>query len=291
MKLPAHYSFTVRGQAYQLSIWSGVWLDLDKETGQPQGNDAIRVIQMSKPFLIFQLRPEDEAADDEFAAFLHKGALDSSQVRRIRLDQMPMPNDLNLQDYAGVIVGGGPGCVSDDPNTKPKIEARIEADILSLMPEISDNDTPFLGCCYGIGILGKHLHSDVSKRAYGEPVSAADCTVTETGRLDPILAKIPEKFSAFVGHKEALQELPDGCEHLISAPTCPFQMVRYKSNVYATQFHPEADADGFSTRINIYKHRGYFPPEDADALIAMCHAADVYAPEVILRNFVQRYAV
>jgi GMP synthase (glutamine-hydrolysing) len=245
---------------------------------------------MTKPFLIFQLRPEDEAADDEFLAFLSKGKLEATQVHRIRLDQMPLPKDLRLENYAGVIVGGGPGCVSDDPEAKPVIEARIEADILSLMPAVTDNDVPFLGCCYGIGILGKHLEADVSKKAYGESAGTADCIVTDIGKLDPILAEVPQNFAAFVGHKEALQTLPNGCVHLVSAPTCPFQMVRYKSNVYATQFHPEADASGFETRINIYKHRGYFPPEDAEALIAMCRAADVHAPEHILRNFVQRYA-
>ena len=66
-------------------------------------------------------------------------------------------------------------------------------------------------------------------------------------------------------------------------------MIRYKSNVYATQFHPEADSAGFETRIHIYKHHGYFPPEDAEALIEMCHAADVHAPAIVLRNFVSAY--
>ena len=67
-------------------------------------------------------------------------------------------------------------------------------------------------------------------------------------------------------------------------------MIRHGRNVYATQFHPEADSDGFETRIHIYKHRGYFPPEDADKLIEMCRAADVHAPEKVLKNFVEIYA-
>jgi GMP synthase (glutamine-hydrolysing) len=157
------------------------------------------------------------------------------------------------------------------------------------MPEITARDFPFLGCCYGIGILGKHLDGDVSKRAHGEPVGTSDCRVTADGEGDPLLDGVPQQFTAFVGHKEALQDLPDGCVHLVSSPTCPFQMIRHGDNVYATQFHPEADGDGFETRINIYKHRGYFPPEAAEELIAMCRAADVHAPEVILRNFVRRY--
>ena len=244
---------------------------------------------MTKPFLILQLRPETEASDDEFAAILRKGGLEVGQTHRIRLDQEDLPEGLNLNDYAGVIVGGGPGCVSDAPEDKSPIEARIERSVLSLMPEITARDFPFLGCCYGIGILGAHLKGDVSKRAYGEPVGTSDCTLTTDGANDPLLQGVPQDFLAFVGHKEALQALPDGCTHLVSSPTCPFQMIRLGRNVYATQFHPEADSDGFETRINIYKHRGYFPPEAAQQLIEMCRAADVHAPERVLRNFVARY--
>lgn len=244
---------------------------------------------MTKPFLILQLRPETEAADDEYAAILRKGGLDASQCHRIRLDQGVLPSDLSLDGYAGVIVGGGPGCISDAPGQKSEVEARIESEVMSLMPEITVRDFPYLGCCYGIGILGAHLGGDVSKQAFGEPVGTSDCKLTSEGVDDPVLKGVPEAFMAFVGHKEALQALPDGCVHLVSSPTCPYQMVRYGQNVYATQFHPEADGGGFETRINIYKHRGYFPPETAEGLIAMCRAADVHAPELILRNFVERY--
>ncbi|GAB4282915.1 MAG: glutamine amidotransferase [Roseovarius sp.] len=244
---------------------------------------------MPKPFLILQLRPETEAADDEFAAILRKGGLAPERVRRIRLDQQPLAPDLRLDALAGVIVGGGPGCVSDPPGQKSPIEARIEAEVLSLMPEITARDIPFLGCCYGIGILGRHLGGEVSKRAFSEPVGVSACTLTPEGRRDPLLDGVPNAFDAFVGHKEALQALPAGCTHLVSSRACPFQMIRHGRNVYATQFHPEADAAGFETRIRIYRNRGYFPPETADDLIAMCRAAEVFAPELILRNFVARY--
>ncbi len=244
---------------------------------------------MSKPFLVLQLRPETEASDDEFAAILSKGGLTEDRVKRIPLDQENLPEGLSLDQIAGVIVGGGPGCVSDRPEDKSEVEARIETQVVSLMPQITERDFPFLGCCYGIGILGQHLGGDVSKRAYGEPVGTSACEVTAEGKDDALLDGVPTAFDAFVGHKEALQSLPEGCTHLVRSEVCPYQMVRYGENVYATQFHPEADAGGFETRINIYKNRGYFPPEDAETLIAMCRAADVFAPEMVLRNFVRRY--
>lgn len=241
-----------------------------------------------KPFLVLQLRPETEAADEEFAAFLAKGGLAGHEVRRIRLDQARLPA-LSLDDFAGVIVGGGPGCVSDAPEAKDPVEARIEADILSIMPDIVARDMPFMGCCYGIGILAHHLGAEVSKRRYGEPVGGVECRVTDAGRADPLLAGLPGTFRALVGHKEAVQALPEGCAHLLASEPCPFQMIRHGRNVYATQFHPEADGAGFATRIRIYRERGYFPPETADALTAQVLSEDVRVPERILRGFVARY--
>ncbi len=241
---------------------------------------------MTKPFLILQLRPETEASDSEFHAFLEKGGLQPDEVHRIRLDEEPLPADLHLTNYSGVIVGGGPGCVSDSPEEKSGIDARIEREVMSLMPAITQGDVPFMGCCYGIGILAHHLGAKVAKGRYSEDVGTTDCALVGP---DPLLDGLPAAFQAFVGHKESVQELPDGCVHLIQSPTCPFQMIRHGENVYATQFHPEADAAGFETRIEIYKHKGYFPPADAERLKEMCRAADVTVPEQILRRFVERY--
>lgn len=242
-----------------------------------------------KPFLILQLRPETDASDGEYAAFLETGGLVADETHRIRLDSEPLPADLDLDAYAGVIVGGGPGCVSDPPDGKSVMDQRIEDAVFGLMPEITERDLPYLGCCYGIGILAAHLGAEVSKKRFGEPIGAVPCERTDEGRNDPLLAALPDRFDAFVGHKEAVQELPEGCAHLLASDPCPFQMIRYKSNVYATQFHPEADGDVFEQRIRIYKDHGYFDPADAGRLIADCHAQRVEMPKRIVRGFVEAY--
>jgi GMP synthase (glutamine-hydrolysing) len=242
-----------------------------------------------KRFLILQLRPETDAADDEFAAILDKCALSPDRAHRVRLDCETLPADLDVTDYAGIIVGGGPGCVSDLPEAKSGLDARIEAQIMALMPQITRTDHPFMGCCYGLGILAHHLGGQVSKARYGEPVGPSDCTLTEAATDDPLTAGLPTAFQAFVGHKEAVQALPPGCTHLIESGPCPFQMIRHGENVYATQFHPEADARDFERRIRIYRNHGYFPPEQADDLIRICHEAAVTVPGEILRRFAARY--
>lgn len=241
-----------------------------------------------KPFLILQLRPEAEASDDEFRAILAKGGLEESRVRRIRLEREPLPS-IDLADFAGVIVGGGPGCVSDAPEEKTPMEKRIEDEVMGLMPAITAGDVPFLGCCYGIGILAHHLGATVSKDRFGEPVSVIRAAVTEAGRSDPLLDGTDDIFDAFVGHKEAVQALPEGCAHLVAGEGCPFQMIRYGNNVYATQFHPEADGEVFALRIRIYRDKGYFAPGDAARLTAAARLGNPDAGARILRNFVARY--
>lgn len=243
-----------------------------------------------KPFLIIQLRPETEAADEEFAALTCRAHLLPDQVRRIRLDQDDLPEALDLARYSGVIVGGGPGCVSDPPAAKHPVEARIEAQILALMPRIVAEDVPFLGCCYGIGILGRHLGAPVSKDWHGEAIGPITCTRRPESAGDPLLDGLPPQFEALVGHKEALDALPAGTAHLLEGALCPIQMLRYRDRIYATQFHPEADGASFALRIRVYRDKGYFHPEEAEALTALCAPVQTDLAGRILANFTRRFA-
>lgn len=242
-----------------------------------------------KPFLILQLRSEAEASDSEFNLFLEKGGLQGHEVRRVSLDKESLDSGISLDDYSGVIVGGGPGCVSDPPEKKTEMEAKIEREVMSLMPDIVGKDFPFLGCCYGIGILAHYLGTKVSKDQYSEDVGPVECTLTAAGADDPILDGMPGRFTAFVGHKEAVQDLPGGCAHLVESAPCPYQMIRHGSNVYASQFHPELDGPGIKLRIEIYRNSGYFDPDEVGPLKEKAMKAKVREPERILANFVNRY--
>lgn len=79
---------------------------------------------------------------------------------------------------------------------------------------------------------------------YSEPVGAADVRMTEAGRADPLLSGFPDCFRVLLGHKEACDDVPLGAILLLTADRCPVQMIRVGRNVYATQFHPEADPGG-----------------------------------------------
>ena len=124
-----------------------------------------------------------------------------------------------------------------------------------------------------------------ARPAMAKPIGGVDCTVTEAGGRRPAARRSPGAFRALVGHKEAVEALPEGAVHLVASDTCPFQMIRAGRNVLATQFHPEAQGENFANRIEIYKHRGYFAPPKAEALTAACLAEVVTVPQLILSAF------
>jgi GMP synthase (glutamine-hydrolysing) len=241
-----------------------------------------------KPFLLLAIRAEDAAADNEYESFLAFSGLDERDLRRIRLEQRAL-GDVDLRDWSGILLGGGPFNSSDPEASKSPVQRRVEADLRGLLERVVDADFPFLGACYGIGTLGSHIGAVVDRR-YAEPVGSVLVTLTGEGQRDPLLGGLPATFDAFVGHKEALSRLPDHAVLLASSPTCPVQAFRIGCHVYATQFHPELDAVGLCTRIDVYKHAGYFEPEQATELKALAYRSKVVHPPAIVRRFVQLFS-
>lgn len=240
-----------------------------------------------RPFLFLGVRPEDAPADDEYAAMLRCTGLDESMLRRVRLEAGPL-GDVDLDRWSGIVLGGGPFCVSDPEDAKSAVQRRVEADLARLLDAVVPADAPFFGACYGIGTLGRH-QGGVVDRAHPEPVGAVTVELTADGRADPVLGVAPDRFGAFVGHKEALSVLPPRAVLLARSATAPVQAFRVGRNVYATQFHPELDADGLATRVEAYRYDGYFDPAEAADVVAAARTSGVRTVPAVLRAFVERY--
>jgi GMP synthase (glutamine-hydrolysing) len=241
-----------------------------------------------EPILMLSIRADDAAADNEYESFLKLAGLGEDELRRFRLDQRAL-GDIDLRDWSGIWVGGGPFNYTDPEETKSPVQRRVEADLNRLLDAVTRADFPFLGACYGIGALARH-QGGVMDRRFSEPVGTVRVSLTEAGRSDPLLADLPEQFDAFTGHKEAVGELPGHAVRLASSAACPVQAFRVGANVYATQFHPELDATGMCTRVDVYKHAGYFDPSEADKIKALAWRSEVSHPPAILRAFVRRYS-
>ncbi|GAA4287265.1 glutamine amidotransferase [Georgenia daeguensis] len=239
-----------------------------------------------KPFVLLASRSEDVAADDEYASFLRHGGLRPEELVRVRMESGPF--SLDLDDYAGVILGGSPFTTSVPQASKSPTQRRVEAELDVVLAEVQRRDLPFLGLCFGVGALGRRA-GGVVDGTYAEETSAALITLTAEGRRDPVLGGLPGAFESYVGHKEALRAVPPGATLLATSAACPVQAFRLGRNQYVTQFHPEMDRAALITRIEVYRHSGYFPADQVDGVIERISRADVSASHAVVRAFVERY--
>ena len=212
-------------------------------------------MKITRPFLILQLRPEDNTADSEFTAILKYGGFEEKNAHRLRIEISGIPENLPLENYSAVIVGGSPFDISTPEPNKSPIQKKIEQDFHRLFDKIVTNDFPFLGACSGSGLLGSYLGTPVSTR-YGEAVDCATVFITEEGKKDPLLAGFPDQISVLLGHKEACDNTPARA----------------------------------TLRIQTYKYHGYFQPHESDRLIRVVSQKSTPYAQKILRRFVRRYS-
>jgi GMP synthase (glutamine-hydrolysing) len=241
-----------------------------------------------RPFLFLGTRAEDDVAQQEYDAVLAGCGLHADELVRVRLEQQPL-GEVDLADWSGIVLGGGPFNASDPEDLKSPAPRRAEADLRDLAERVVAADFPFLGACYGIGVLGG-LRGGVVDRTYGEPIGALPVILSADGRSDPLFGVLPAEFAAYLGHKEAVSRLPDGAVLLASTETCPVHAFRLGRNVYATQFHPELDAVAICDRIDAYGAHGYYEPHERESLKAAAREAMVTEPVRLLARFVELHA-
>ena len=241
---------------------------------------------MVKPFLLLSIRADDAAADNEYEAFLGFSGLGAGELRRVRLDQRAL-GEIELRDWSGIVLGGGPFNYSQPDELKSPVQRRVEADISGMLDAVVDADFPFLGACYGIGALGRHQGAVVDRR-YSEPVGYVQITLTPDGRNDPLLGELPGTFGAFTGHKEAISELPGRATLLarshLPGPGVPGRIQRLRDPVpprtgRGRAVHPDR---GLQARRVLRAARG----RRSQGARRDCN---VVHPPTIVRQFVLRY--
>lgn len=241
---------------------------------------------ITKPFLLLQSRPEDEASHNEYEAFLKFGLLKPEELLRVRMEAGEYP-EIILDEYSGIIMGGGPANFATPEEEKSHKQRALEYYLRPILKKIIAKDFPFFGACLGVGALIS-AEGGMMSFTISEPVGATDITLNEKGLHDDLCQGVTSSFRAFVGHKEGVKIIPNSCQVLAHSDVC-VQMFRIGSNVYATQFHPELDAVGLNLRIDIYKHEGYFDATEADSLKSASLKETITEPQKILENFIKKY--
>jgi len=189
-----------------------------------------------------------------------------------------------MAGYSGVILGGS-GDFDFDGNRAESDPARTTSyDFLErlrpLLTYLFEQDVPTLGICYGHQLLGAFAGAVVKYDEIQKKVCSHEVKLLVNKADYSLFADLPESFYAHYGHKDILDRVPEGAVLLINGGAkCQVSALRYKKNIFSTQFHPELNFKDMKERIK----------SSPDYLPAGTLAEEIFRDDphsnTILRNF------
>jgi len=130
----------------------------------------------------------------------------------------------------GIILSGGPASVYSPQ--APQID-----------PAIFDLGIPVLGICYGMQLMGYHLHGKVEhsdRREYGAgTLLLTDENGRRIGECD-LFEGLPDTLEVWNSHGDKLTQLPAGFRAVGRTDNSPFAAIEHpEKRFFGLQFHPE----------------------------------------------------
>ncbi|MEP7043392.1 MAG: glutamine amidotransferase [Dokdonella sp.] len=155
--------------------------------------------------------------------------LASADVDIVRADAgEPLPK---RSSHAGIIVTGSPAMVSE--------RLRWSEEVAAWLRDRIDSGTPVLGVCYGHQLMAHALGGRVDYHPSGREIGTVVIERLPTAANDALLAAAPDQFQAHASHQQSVLELPPGAVTLARSAHDPHHAVRYATNAWGLQFHPE----------------------------------------------------
>lgn len=242
-----------------------------------------------KPFLLVSTRPEEEALDSEYQAYLKGSGLEPDQLDLAEFDLVGLP-PIDPEKYAGVFVAGSPYGTAGEDGYVSSTQAWVRSELEDLFRQLLEADTPILATGTAATILGTVVGAAVSgeNAEYGEVV---DIELDRLAKDDPIFGGLSRVFLAYVNHGEAIDELPEGTVRLARSLNTPVQAFRYDPYTYAVQFNPELDADAIAVQIEAFIDAGDLGLADSESLVGMGrHTQGTHSAAQILRAFAEHFS-
>lgn len=235
-------------------------------------------------FVLLSPRSGAEVLAAEYADFLSYSGLTPAE-----LEQRPLDNpgaDLGSFDgVEGVFIGGSPFTITRPVDVEWQ-EAISQKLVDFIQVESERQRFGIFSTCYGTSMLAHYLDGEVNSQ-YSESAGTSEVSLTDAGRVDPITAALPDRFTALTGHKDSVVRVPEEATLLATGETCPVQIYRYRENVWTSQFHPEMDAAGITRRLSFYEDEGYCDPAEIVETYARFEGQDTAAANSLLRRFVE----
>ena len=189
-----------------------------------------------------------------------------------------------MGEYQGVILGGSGdfdfdgGRLSDDPARA--VSYTLLEKLRPLFSYLFDHDIPTLGICYGHQLLGAFAGAQVRYDEGQKKICSHEVKLMVDKHDYFLFSDLPESFQAHYGHKDSLDRIPEGAVLLMNGgDQCKISALKYKNNIFTTQFHPELNFADMVTRMN--NSPGYLP----EGTIAAEIFKDEPHSNTILQNF------
>lgn len=189
-----------------------------------------------------------------------------------------------LKGYQGVILGGSGEFDFDGNRTSDDVARRTSYEFLeklrALFGYLFEHDIPTLGICYGHQLLGAFAGAQVHCDEKQKKICSHELKLMVDKHDYFLFSDLPESFQAHYGHKDVLDRVPEGAVLLMNGgDQCKISALRYKNNIYTTQFHPELN---FTDMVDRMKASPGYLPEGA---IAEELFKDEPHSNTILQNF------
>jgi GMP synthase (glutamine-hydrolysing) len=146
------------------------------------------------------------------------------------------PFGTTLTDFDGVVIPGSPLHIYDQT---PAVTRQIEFSRAAFAAGI-----PVWGSCWGLQVATVALGGSVRRNPRGRELPIARAiTVTDAGRMHPLLASRPPVFDALCSHLDEVETLPPNAEILASNELSAVQAMAVRTpwggSFFGTQYHPE----------------------------------------------------
>lgn len=189
-----------------------------------------------------------------------------------------------MTGYQGLLLGGS-GEFNFDGNLRKTDPARSISYVFlkrlhPLFTYIFAQDVPTLGICYGHQLLGAFAGAAVRYDEGQKKVCSHKIKLVVDKHDYFLFSDLPESFQAHYGHKDVLDRVPAGAVLLMNGgDACKISALKYKNNIYTTQFHPELN---FADMVDRMKNSpGYLP----EGVVADEIFKDEPHSNTILQNF------
>lgn len=211
---------------------------------------------------------------DPMAAHERKCFADCARIPIDHLDVHAMVEGplqmAGLARYDGVFFGGsGAYSVLDDV-------AWIREGMVALQ-RVVEARIPAWASCFGFQGLAVALGGRVERDDARQELGATWLSLTDAGKVDPLLRHLPASFWGQEGHHDHVTVLPPGVTRLVTGEVSPEQAFRVDgAPFWASQFHPELDSrttvERFLHYLDLY-HEG--SKEDAHRMAEHLRAGEI----------------